>query len=45
MNKLWIILLPLLYLPNLGAGFSTMFGEIELAAMLLFPYMLCFSKT
>lgn len=39
MRSLWLIWLPLLYLPNLGFSGKTGFGELELSDILIFPFL------
>jgi O-antigen ligase len=39
-EKLWLLFLPLLFLPNLGMGYETTFGTLELSDYLIGLYLL-----
>jgi hypothetical protein len=40
LGRIWLVLLPLLYLPNLGFARRTPFGTLELSDLLIGPYIL-----
>lgn len=40
MSRLWLVWLPLLYLPNFGLGGATAFGVLELSDFLIGPFLL-----